>query len=105
MDDQILYCRDCGREFTFTVGEQEFYARHELANFPSRCLDCRTARKPGGGSKSQSNNSRTLYPTICANCGKATQVPFQPRSGGRPVYCSTCYQFQPRNIQFQRSRW
>ena len=27
---------------------------------------------------------------ICANCGKPTQVPFEPK-GDRPVYCSECF--------------
>lgn len=33
---------------------------------------------------------RTLYSVKCTNCGKDTQVPFEP-SGGRPVYCRDCY--------------
>ncbi|MBI4058622.1 hypothetical protein HY404_00060 [Candidatus Microgenomates bacterium] len=33
---------------------------------------------------------RTLYDVKCSNCGKDTQVPFQP-SGDRPVYCRDCY--------------
>lgn len=33
---------------------------------------------------------RTLYNVKCSNCGKDTQVPFQP-SGDRPVYCRDCY--------------
>ncbi|HEY0755508.1 MAG TPA: zinc-ribbon domain containing protein [Ktedonobacteraceae bacterium] len=105
MNEQILYCRDCGREFAFTVGEQEFYARHELTNLPGRCPDCRVVRKQsgnaqvGGDSKAQNNGGRTLYPAVCAGCGRTTQVPFQPRPGGRPVYCNDCYQLQPRGTQ------
>ena len=30
---------------------------------------------------------------VCANCGKATQVPFQPR-GDRPVLCRECFDAQ-----------
>ena len=33
---------------------------------------------------------RTLYDATCSQCGKPTQVPFQP-SGDRPVYCQDCY--------------
>ena len=25
-EDKILVCKECGKEFTFTAGEQEFYA-------------------------------------------------------------------------------
>jgi len=34
-----------------------------------------------------------MFPAVCGQCGKDTQVPFQPR-GDRPVYCSTCYETQ-----------
>ncbi|HEX7733484.1 MAG TPA: zinc-ribbon domain containing protein [Ktedonobacteraceae bacterium] len=111
MNDQILYCRDCGREFLFTVGEQEFYTRHELINPPGRCVDCRVARRQGSGGaqnggdgRGQNGGERVYYQTICAGCGQSTQVPFLPRPGGRPVYCNACYQLQPRGAQ-QRSRW
>jgi hypothetical protein len=36
LTDQTLYCRDCTQAFTFTIGEQEFYASRGLANAPSR---------------------------------------------------------------------
>jgi hypothetical protein len=32
LTDQTLYCRDCTRVFTFTIGEQEFYASRGLTN-------------------------------------------------------------------------
>ena len=50
--DKTLTCRDCGQAFTFSAGEQEFYASRGFTNEPSRCPDCRAARKAsrGGGS-------------------------------------------------------
>lgn len=33
---------------------------------------------------------RQLFDTVCAECGKQTQVPFKP-AGDRPVYCRDCY--------------
>ena len=45
MEDKNLTCRDCGAEFTFTVGEQQFYAEKGFTNEPTRCPDCRKARK------------------------------------------------------------
>jgi len=38
--DKELTCKDCGEEFTFTSGEQEFFASRELAA-PKRCKRCR----------------------------------------------------------------
>ena len=40
----IVKCKDCGKEFTITASEQEFYESKELA-LPKRCADCRKARK------------------------------------------------------------
>lgn len=43
--DKTLKCRDCGAEFTFTAGEQQFYAEKGFTNEPVRCKACRDARK------------------------------------------------------------
>ena len=87
--DQTLRCRECGREFLFTTGEQEFYASRGLMNTPSRCPECRQARKAaqsgGGGAR------REMFVATCSSCGREARVPFQPR-GDKPVYCSDCYQ-------------
>lgn len=40
---------------------------------------------------------RQLYNVKCSNCGKDTQVPFQPTEG-RPVYCRDCFA-KMRNAQ------
>jgi CspA family cold shock protein len=31
-----------------------------------------------------------MYPAICSNCGRETEVPFMPTSG-RPVLCRDCF--------------
>ncbi len=91
--DRILTCRDCGNDFTFSAGEQEFYASKGLTNTPGRCPSCRAARR-GGQSTSSSRAPRgEQYDAICANCGQPTSVPFIPRED-RPVYCSDCFQAQ-----------
>ncbi|HEX4206909.1 MAG TPA: zinc-ribbon domain containing protein [Ktedonobacteraceae bacterium] len=87
--DRILTCRDCGNEFTFTAGEQEFFASKGLTNTPGRCPDCRAARRNGQGNRAP--RSREQYDAICASCGQPTTVPFMPRED-RPVYCSDCFQ-------------
>src|SRR4051794_41912502 len=48
--DKPMTCRDCGQAFVFTTGEQEFFAQKGFTNEPSRCPDCRAARKASGGS-------------------------------------------------------
>ncbi len=86
--DKTLVCRDCGQEFIFTTGEQEFYLSRGLQNEPSRCPECRaTRRKERFGGYSQ---PRQMFPVVCADCGVETTVPFEPREE-RPVYCKECY--------------
>ena len=88
LQDKTLICSDCGREFIFTVGEQEFYRSHGLLNDPQRCPDCRSNRRRESGNGYGS--PRKAYPVICAACGQETTVPFEP-TDGRPVYCRDCY--------------
>lgn len=101
--DTTLTCRDCGQAFVFTSGEQDFYAARGYSE-PSRCPDCRAARKAergggGGGGYSSygsggggySRGAREMFSATCSSCGKEAQVPFQP-SGDKPVYCSDCFQ-------------
>ena len=44
-EDKTLVCKDCGKEFVWTAGEQEFYASRGFENQPQRCKTCRDARK------------------------------------------------------------
>ncbi len=109
--DRTLECADCGRTFVFTAGEQEFYQERGFSE-PRRCPSCRAARKSdrSGGERFADSRSdsvrgssgsdrrgrgdrapRQMYEAICADCGRPTQVPFEPRTG-RPVYCKDCYQ-------------
>ncbi|MPZ13840.1 MAG: zinc-binding protein [Chloroflexi bacterium] len=88
--DKTLQCRECGGDFVFTAGEQEFYAAKSLMNEPGRCPDCRAARRTRLSGGPEGASRREMYPAICASCGVETRVPFLPR-GDRPVYCSTCF--------------
>ncbi|MCH5199315.1 MAG: zinc-ribbon domain containing protein [Oscillospiraceae bacterium] len=82
-EDKTLVCKDCGAEFVFTAGEQEFYAEKGFVNEPQRCKACRDARKSAGRNKE-------MFTATCAACGGEAKVPFQPRDD-RPVYCSECF--------------
>jgi CxxC-x17-CxxC domain-containing protein len=87
--DKTLVCKDCGNEFIFSAGEQEFYAEKGFENEPVRCRDCRDARRrsrDGAAPRPQ----REMFDVICAECGQPTKVPFQPRND-RPVYCRECF--------------
>ena len=99
--DKSITCVDCGEEFLFTAGEQAFYRERGLTNQPTRCKRCRDSRKAnrpeggggggGGGFRSGGmGGNKPMFDAVCAQCGRETQVPFQP-SGGRPVLCRDCF--------------
>ena len=87
LTDKTLVCSDCGQEFTFTVGEQEFYSSRGLVNEPKRCPECRSSRRR---QRSGYGNPSQAFSVICSACGKETTVPFEPKEE-RPVYCKECY--------------
>ena len=103
--DKTLICRDCASAFSFSAGEQAFYASRGLTNVPGRCPSCRGARKSGNGHLGDSyvqygpfasfggRTPRQMHPALCAECNQMTEVPFLPRAG-RPVYCSECFTAQ-----------
>ena len=84
-EDKTLVCKECGKEFVFSAGEQEFYAERGFQNEPQRCKECRYARKNAAKAE------KVRYTAVCANCGGEAVVPFEP-TAGRPVYCSTCFE-------------
>jgi CxxC-x17-CxxC domain-containing protein len=86
--DLTLQCADCGSNFEFTAGEQEFYASKGLVNTPKRCPNCRNSRKR---MNSRGGRPRQMYDAVCSECGVETQVPFKP-SEDKPVYCKTCFE-------------
>lgn len=90
-EDKTLVCQDCGQEFIFTAGEQEFYAEKGFENEPKRCRECRTNRR--SNSRSGNRAPREMFAAVCAECGAETEVPFRPVEG-RPVYCQECFQRQ-----------
>ena len=83
-EDKTLKCKECGADFIFTAGEQEFYAEKGFQNEPQRCKACRDARK------NAARGPREFFTATCAACGGEARVPFEPKSD-RPVYCSECF--------------
>ena len=98
--DKTLVCSDCSESFVFTAGEQEFHASKGFTREPRRCPNCRRLKKQQngeGGGFGGDRPPRQLFDATCASCGKIAKVPFEPR-GDRPVYCSDCFQPQPRSV-------
>jgi CxxC-x17-CxxC domain-containing protein len=84
-EDITLQCADCGCDFEFTAGEQEFYASKGLTNTPKRCPQCRNNRK-----RMSRGAKKRMYDIICSDCGAEAQVPFRPTEG-KPAYCRECF--------------
>ncbi len=83
-EDKTLVCKECGAEFVFSAGEQEFYASRGFQNEPKSCKACRDKKKEAAKAP------REMHTATCANCGKEAKIPFAP-SSDRPVYCSECF--------------
>ena len=88
--EKSIQCSDCGATFTHSVEDQEFYQSKGYTNEPKRCPDCRQKRKSERYGSSSYGTPRQMFSVTCADCGKDTEVPFEPR-GDKPVYCSDCY--------------
>ncbi|MCH7577372.1 MAG: zinc-ribbon domain containing protein [Chloroflexi bacterium] len=97
-EDRNLTCVECDSEFVFSADDQQFHAEREYQD-PKRCPSCRQAKRAGGGGYGGGGGggggyggggSRQMYDAVCADCGNACQVPFQPTQD-RPVYCSDCF--------------
>lgn len=71
-EDKTLKCEDCGQDFIFTAGEQEFYAEKGFQNEPKRCKACRDNRK------NATKANREMFTATCANCGKEARFLSSP---------------------------
>ena len=95
--DKMLVCRDCNKQFAFTVTEQDIFAKRGFTSDPGRCPDCREARQARNGNAPASTYSaptarphRETHTATCGDCGGVAEVPFIP-SADRPVYCRDCF--------------
>lgn len=59
--DKTIVCKDCGEEFIFTVGEQNFYEEKGFTNDPVRCKECRAKKKAERNNKTNQENNVISY--------------------------------------------
>lgn len=81
--DKNLTCKNCGKEFVWSAGEQKFYADNNLQNPPGKCKDCRKLMRD----KKQNTAKFTI---TCKECGKVGEVPFEPQDP-KDILCATCW--------------
>ena len=65
-EDKTLVCKDCGKEFVWTAGEQEFYASRGFENQPQRCKPCRDAPAAARPARFPSSLARTVRSTAAS---------------------------------------
>jgi len=75
-----IICKFCGKEFVFSKGEQEFYAKKGLQNIPKACPKCREARRSG---------DKVDVEIKCSNCGK--KGIFRKKIDAKNILCEKCY--------------
>jgi len=98
-EDITLNCRDCNAEFVFTAGEQEFYNSKGWENQPTRCTECKNAKKARFG-EGPSSGKPVCYAYQRGECTRGDACRFaheeggggdsRPPSRGAPI----CYAFQ-----------
>lgn len=81
--NEVLACKNCGKNFKILAAELALYRRLNLP-IPSKCYDCRHLERMA------LRNPRQLWDRSCSNCGDAIKTSYSPN---RPeiVYCEKCY--------------
>lgn len=87
-EDKTITCVDCGSEFVWSAGEQEFYASKNLSA-PTRCKDCRAKKRAERDASRGMGGERKMYDITCSSCGNPGQVPFEPKTDD--VLCRDCF--------------
>ena len=87
-DDMNLICRQCGKQFVFTRGEQDFFKLKGFTS-PSHCPECRSSRQ------------NQPCPFACSQCGVNL-------GKGESIYCTACLasvhlEFELRNEQNKKA--
>lgn len=82
--DKVLKCKDCGKDFIWTAGEQEFFAAKGLKNKPTRCKDCRKLNRQ--------KVEAEYFKIVCAGCQQVGEALFKPSDQNAKIYCKKCFE-------------
>jgi len=83
-EDKILKCKECGKEFTWSASEQEFFFAKGFKNKPARCKDCRKLNRQ--------KVEAEYYRVTCSRCGAVGDVLFKPSDPEAKIYCKNCFE-------------
>jgi len=85
--DRILQCVDCGAEFVWTAGEQQFFADKISRTSPTlQGVQGKRASRPAARRSRAGGNRDELF-----GVRQGDDRPFKPTQG-RPVFCKECFQ-------------
>ncbi len=83
LDEKVLLCKDCGKKFLWTTGEQKFFLEKGLQNIPKRCKVCVAEYKE------KLHQKHPVWQIKCKKCSKKNEVTFEPKS--EDILCETCF--------------
>lgn len=84
MADIIKVCEKCGKKFLAIEQEQEFLKKKDLP-LPTICPTDRQANRL------KNRGERTLYKTVCQQCGASVITSYDPKSVTNKILCRKCY--------------
>ena len=85
--DKTISCVDCGNDFIFSVGEQQFFLSNGYASGKSRCKECTRAKKARFG-EAADGAARRAATTTCYACGKVGHSSKDCKV--KPLSCFNC---------------
>jgi RecJ-like exonuclease len=91
--DKVLKCKECGKEFTWTAGEQQFFADKGFNNKPTRCKDCRKLNRQ--------KVEAEYFKIVCSNCKQVGEALFKPSDPSAEIFCKKCFEekfLSPANV-------
>ena len=86
IEERIIKCSECGKEFTMSPAEQKFYQKKGYT-LPKRCYDCRMKEKE-------------VKQFTCVDCGATfeltgTEIKYYEKNGLiLPKRCKKCREFK-----------
>ena len=80
--DKTLMCVECGEEFIFTAGEQEFFNARGFSNEPKRCRNCRAVRRTEQRGAGIRTSLKRCTPSCAPTVAPTRWCPFAPAATG-----------------------
>lgn len=82
LEDKILTCKTCQKEFGWSAREQQYYAKKGFKKQPQKCNDCRD--------KANKLRNDNMFYIHCGLCDKDA-VMTNPPPKDRVAICEECY--------------